>query len=275
MAQRHSEYERLYNVGLLDDLHNYFPDLLYNSGQFQSVQDVLTYIRATTQHRFDLYSFGLRDYQSQRTQTPPSQEERVQTPPRAPRIRVRTTSRTVPAGEPAAASTNPLENRIPPASLPRRGTVATNEIEEDDPELIAALHEMVNFMAPAPRQPRRMNSAISLFTNLFGGGAAAPLVNQTLGGFDILTAQAQTRFMEPVAVRPTAEQIERGSRVDVLAVASSDNCAICQDSFAAHANRRTLTVCGHAFHMNCIDTWFEQNVHCPVCRHDIRDTSVD
>ena len=34
---------------------------------------------------------------------------------------------------------------------------------------------------------------------------------------------------------------------------------------------RTLTHCGHRFHVLCIDNWFQRNVHCPLCRHDIRD----
>jgi hypothetical protein len=39
---------------------------------------------------------------------------------------------------------------------------------------------------------------------------------------------------------------------------------------AGHSVRR-LNRCGHTFHTTCIDTWFQRNVHCPVCRHDIRE----
>lgn len=36
--------ENEYGIGLLDDLHNFFPDILYNRGRFHNVQDLLHYI---------------------------------------------------------------------------------------------------------------------------------------------------------------------------------------------------------------------------------------
>lgn len=56
-------YENIYDVGLLDDLHNYFPNILYRPDQFQSVQDILMYIREMTQRRFNLFDYGRRRYQ--------------------------------------------------------------------------------------------------------------------------------------------------------------------------------------------------------------------
>ena len=35
-------YSRFYDSALLDDLHNYFPDLLYIPERFRSVGEVLT-----------------------------------------------------------------------------------------------------------------------------------------------------------------------------------------------------------------------------------------
>ncbi len=68
-----SNYETLYGVGLLDDLHNYFPALLYDSSSFESVQDVLGYIHQQTRNRFDLFSYGQREYLS--THPPPQPAE--------------------------------------------------------------------------------------------------------------------------------------------------------------------------------------------------------
>ena len=75
-------YERVYDVGLLDDLHNYFPALLYNQDLFRTVPDVLTYIRQRTQRRFNLYDYGSRQYQNTFIQ-PPLQVP-VQAPIRTP-----------------------------------------------------------------------------------------------------------------------------------------------------------------------------------------------
>lgn len=55
-------YERVYDVGLLDDLHNYFPGLLYEQERFRTVPDVLSYIRQNTSRRFNLFDYGARQY---------------------------------------------------------------------------------------------------------------------------------------------------------------------------------------------------------------------
>jgi hypothetical protein len=67
MADR---YERVYDVGLLDDLHNYFPGLLYEPDRFRTVSDVLTYIRQNTSRRFNLFDYGARQYLQQNNRVP-------------------------------------------------------------------------------------------------------------------------------------------------------------------------------------------------------------
>jgi hypothetical protein len=65
-------YERVYDVGLLDDLHNYFPGLLYEPDRFRTVSDVLNYIRQNTSRRFNLFDYGARQHlqQQQNTRAP-------------------------------------------------------------------------------------------------------------------------------------------------------------------------------------------------------------
>jgi hypothetical protein len=53
-------YHYIYNVGLLDDLHNYFPAFLYDSGRFQSLPQVFSYMRTQLNNRFNLHSYGAR-----------------------------------------------------------------------------------------------------------------------------------------------------------------------------------------------------------------------
>ncbi len=252
MSQRQNQAP--YNVGFLDDLHRYFPDLLYNSEQFNSVQDVLNYIQTNTRNQFNLYSRGLREYQRERAQESRSQRAPSLAPAPAPAVA------TPPARPTRRARHHSEEEEHAQEQMPPsiETTAAALLFEEDN----GLTQQMINILEQMER-PRRA-FPLNVFSNLFSN-------RTTLRTNDILP----NAFMEPVLVRPTQQQIQAASRVDVLAVASTDNCAICQDSFAAHSNRRTLTTCGHAFHMNCIDTWFEQNVHCPVCRHDIRDLSVD
>jgi hypothetical protein len=51
-------YQNHYGIQLLDDIHNYFPAVLYEPHRFRSVADLLHYIRVQTQSRFDLFSAG-------------------------------------------------------------------------------------------------------------------------------------------------------------------------------------------------------------------------
>jgi hypothetical protein len=93
-----------------------------------------------------------------------------------------------------------------------------------------------------------------------------PLTANRRGGLDA--------FLQPVEVRPTAEQIMANTTVGNLVSDEDHTCAICQDTLTPEQEGRKLNACGHWFHRNCIDTWFDRNVHCPVCRHDIREPAT-
>ena len=62
-----SNYERIYDVALLDDLHNFFPSLLYQPASFRTVQDVLGYVRERTSQRFNLFDYGRRQFERNHT----------------------------------------------------------------------------------------------------------------------------------------------------------------------------------------------------------------
>jgi hypothetical protein len=55
-------------------------------------------------------------------------------------------------------------------------------------------------------------------------------------------------------------------------VPENSRCSICQDSIIPADVCRKLIPCGHTYHKNCIDQWFNRSVVCPTCRHDIRET---
>lgn len=100
-----------------------------------------------------------------------------------------------------------------------------------------------------------------------------------LGAVNELIGTPHQHIMEPVPVRPTAQQIATGSTVSTVdteentaeGVTEENTCAICQDVIAEGSQVRTLNSCEHSFHIGCIDTWFQSHVNCPVCRHDIRE----
>ena len=181
-----SEYRRLYNVVLLDDLHNYFPALLYEPEAFNTVPQVLQYVREQIQRTFNPLAVGMRQYQAQR---------------------------------------------------------------------------------PFMNVPVNLNpTAMSAFEALL---EASLLLNpRATVGVNNTNANA-TNFMAPVRVSPSTAQVAAGTRLESVMV-EGEVCAVCQDTLEIADEKRVINACNHGFHRGCIDTWFQENVHCPVCRHDIR-----
>ncbi|XP_068656317.1 RING-H2 finger protein ATL65-like [Aristolochia californica] len=44
------------------------------------------------------------------------------------------------------------------------------------------------------------------------------------------------------------------------------DCAVCLLEFEENDYVRTLPVCSHAFHVDCIDIWLRSHANCPLCR---------
>jgi len=54
-------------------------------------------------------------------------------------------------------------------------------------------------------------------------------------------------------------------------IKDNNSCSICLEDFGDDDQIRVL-LCKHYFHTDCIDRWLtEENVRCPLCRHDSRD----
>jgi hypothetical protein len=206
-----SGYEEIYYVRLLDDLHNYFPDILYQPHRFQNVQDVLQYISNQTQREFNLFNRGLQSFEA-RQPTPrntpiSSSSARTATSPRQSQVNIITET----------FDLSPLLS-IPLSSTPT-GTQG-----------LSSLQNLLNLLRPPS--------------------------------------------MDPVVVAPTAEQITNATAVRQASEEDDGEaiCSICQDGYTGGEDIREISHCSHFFHRTCIDPWFRQHVHCPVCRFDIRES---
>lgn len=225
-----SNYERYYQIGFLDDLHNYFPDILYNINRFNNVQDVLTYIQSETRNRFDLFSNARRRHVTSMETDDDNQEAPL--PPLPPQHRNVSDNIRV---------TFNIDDDI-------GGTPNSTE----DQNTLAAIANILQIFSTAATLPQTTR-----FDNMWN-----------VNTFD--NRANRFNFMEPVVVRPTANEIQRSSTIIELSN-STDNCAICQEGLVNSSQCvRRINHCQHMFHDDCILRWFERNVRCPTCRYDIR-----
>ncbi|KAJ3694925.1 hypothetical protein LUZ60_000302 [Juncus effusus] len=60
---------------------------------------------------------------------------------------------------------------------------------------------------------------------------------------------------------------------EILGPKEPFDCAVCLSEFLNDDKLRLLPACGHAFHLNCIDTWLLSNSTCPLCRGSLFATT--
>lgn len=246
MANNRS-YEHLYGFDLLDTLHNFFPEIMYDDTLF--IGEMENWMRYRMSVLFptvyprhqNLY----RIYNSVDTRTMYEQWRGSRVQPIIPIIPIHSTGIRLPLNRNIAptgtATTHP---RVPPThsynGLPSFTTRRTRIVEPGVPGVPGV-----------PGEPSGINNIVSYL----------------LSG--MLQEELNIPYQEDVVVAPSTQQIDRGSHI-VASVAPETVCAVCQEQ-NPNATWRVLN-CSHSFHQSCIDTWFRQNVHCPVCRADIRET---
>ncbi len=227
-----------YNSPLLDELHFHFPAILYEPDMFRSVDDLFGYIQSQMRSRYDLFSVARQQYQP------------------APRA-----WRGGGGVAPAPVFPQPVVRQPPRPRQTDEVNITMETVDGGGIHLLNALLGMGRGNAGVERDLAQLTRAPA---------PAVDLLN--LLNLNLLTPAggAAAGAMEPVIVRPTAQQIEAGTSIEILD-AEEEICAICQDSMHLGEEVRAMNACDHRFHRNCIDTWFQRNVRCPVCRHDVRE----
>lgn len=49
-----------------------------------------------------------------------------------------------------------------------------------------------------------------------------------------------------------------------------DTCPICMETYEEGDKLTTIIGCKHYFHSNCISSWFDTKLNCPLCRHELK-----
>jgi hypothetical protein len=231
-----------YRIQLLNDLHNYFPELLYNHERFRSTTDILLYVIAMARispQQDDPYEYYQRQYQARYVRPLYNDSYRHDEMP----LR----------NAPQRHRYNPIQRPSYQAPYQSVSYPASPIYPPPSPESNDIVLEFRSFSS----EP---NSIRNIFSQLLGDNFSQHIA-------DLLYDAP----LQDVLVIPTEEQVRNNTTLRTLDEDSTENCAICQDPFLEDQEVRTITHCRHDFHRTCIDTWFQSNCHCPNCRHDIRD----
>ena len=112
-------------------------------------------------------------------------------------------------------------------------------------------------------------------TNNMNASTTSPfLTNNNRSVFDNLTNEFIRTFSEPVTVAPSADQIrDATTNIAFSEIEEPMNlqCPISLEVFQPSTIVTQILHCRHAFLPSSFQTWFDSNVRCPICRHDIRE----
>ncbi|PUZ62027.1 hypothetical protein GQ55_4G325700 [Panicum hallii var. hallii] len=92
-----------------------------------------------------------------------------------------------------------------------------------------------------------------------GGGEESALQRQLQQLFHLHDAGLDQDVIDALPVFLYREVVGAGAKEPF-------DCAVCLCEFAGEDRLRLLPLCGHAFHIDCIDTWLLSNSTCPLCR---------
>lgn len=231
-----------YSINLLNDLHRYFPDLLYRPQRFQNVHDVLAYVIRVA--NVNPYQQAREEYERVDREQKEDENKESET--------IETIYRVLYGTIP-----NPPARSVGIGASHSVGIGASHPVGIGGTSYYRSSFGTSRRMQPVPIQS---NNPVSLLSTFISGVMGEPIV-----------PNLQSFLDQPVIIHPTEQQLEEASTVTTARRIQNDACAICQDMIEEGQIMRILNYCTHSFHQDCIDTWLGRHVTCPTCRHDIRE----
>lgn len=234
---------RMYNIGLLNDLHYHFPDLLYRPERFESVQDILRYIgEVASQNPYERNREAYLRTHSQGSSSSPT---------RAPSRVARASTHSSTSSRPSYVS--------PLSSFFGGGLPVSSNIR-------------INLPVSSASTASSSSSTLGdqLISSLLGGLSEQRNGSSNLADFYFQILQQN---IDPDSSVPTQDEIHHATTIPSIHDHIEGVCSICQDSYSSDGTTcRRIDHCGHIFHRSCIDTWFQTHSTCPMCRYDIRQS---
>jgi hypothetical protein len=107
-----------------------------------------------------------------------------------------------------------------------------------------------------PAVQSAVDSQMSAVDDAAGGADGPPSLAEMFG-----TGSASFKGMTAGAIAGLPK-----TTVDEAAAGSGGGCSVCLQEFEAGQAARSLSACGHTFHLPCIDGWLCRHASCPLCR---------
>ncbi|XP_004247233.1 RING-H2 finger protein ATL16-like [Solanum lycopersicum] len=85
------------------------------------------------------------------------------------------------------------------------------------------------------------------------------------------TPSRESRGLDELVIREIPTYPYSRNRVGET---SFRRCVVCLNEFKEDEMLRLLPKCSHAFHLDCIDIWLQNNASCPLCRSSISGTTA-
>ena len=95
---------------------------------------------------------------------------------------------------------------------------------------------------------------------------------------DTLIPNAESTFEEflnPIYIRPTAQEIQLATSQCIFGEITdpkNTSCPITLNVFNDNDEVTKINECGHLYTPTALTRWFHNNVQCPLCRCDIRES---
>ena len=156
-------------------------------------------------------------------------------------------------------------------------TIQRNMILQTNSNLRRELETPLIFPRRTPRTPIRSRTWRNVSqpnnSNLSSNNNSNSNTNIT----DILnSAFSDILDNNDVIIRPSPEIIRRATENILFSDLNDDiqryqTCPISHEPFTENSPIIRIRHCRHYFSRPAFHTWFENHVHCPICRHDIRE----
>ena len=325
-----NNYTYMYGFSLLDDLHNFFPEILYDGTLFPEQRFEWFRYRASTlfpniftrqMNIYRIYSAVERQRMFQEwvnsqaigIASQSNVNTWVNNPPQPPQVPA-VPSPPLPQPPQVPAAPAPVAVAVPPPATgatlrpvpPARtysqalasGTL--DEIQNSAANILLRMSETIpqtphripqSIQPTAPIRSNRtgrtfgstsLGSDVDILTALFtlptiNSTRTSPTINSLFGANEIMSLLTNGLNFQDVLVVPTLDQIDAGSCIILHEnIPADENCAICQEhTIPGQQSPWRRLHCSHQFHSSCIIPWFQRDVHCPVCRADIRELGED